>query len=444
MKARVLRASMLPGDLAGSGWYEILADRPRFRQLDTDIRCDWLIVGAGFAGLAAARRLSHHRPGERIVVIDAQKIAWGAAGRNTGFMIDLPHELNSHNYAGGHEADRRQIDQNRAAIAFAREVSEEYGLDEHTAAIGKLHGAADSSGERALSQFTAHLDALGEEWQGLDAEDMHRITGSTYYRRGIFTPGAFLIQPAAYTLGLAFGLTRDGVSIYEESPLLRLEIGPDHVAHTRRGSVTSPRVILATNGHVGSLGLFRRRLIHLFTYASMTRVLTSAEQKSLNGEREWGLVPSHPMGSTLRRLPGGRIVVRNVFSWNPDCRTSETQVRAIGATHDRAFSARFPSLADVEMEYRWGGQLCLSRNSVPAFGEVEKQLYVAACQNGLGTTKGTLSGMLIADLACGVDSQSLKEWRSQPPPAKLLPEPLLSVGARTYLKWMHRRAGLDL
>lgn len=445
MRGNGIQAAMLPEDLPGSGWYEILENRPSFPRLEADIRADWLVVGAGFAGLSAARQLCRNRPGERVVVIDAQAVAWGAAGRNSGFMIDLPHELNSDSYAGGRESDLRQIEHNRAAIAFAREAAEEFGLSGHLSPIGKLHGAADAAGEKALSQFSQHLTALGEAWQPLDAEAMRRITGSAYYRSGIHTPGAVLIQPAAYILGLAQGLAeRHGVAVYERSPLLRLETGPDHVAHTPDGSVTAPRVILAVNGHIESLGFYRRQLMHVFTYASMTRPLSEDERRRLGGDREWGLIPAHPMGSTLRRTADGRIVVRSIFSWNPGRRTDAEQVRDCGAVHDRSFAARFPMLADVSMEFRWGGHLCLSRNSVPAFGEVAPQVFAAACQNGLGTTRGTLSGMLAADLACGERNRLLDEWRTQPPPDRLLPEPFMSLGARAYLKWVHGRAGLDL
>jgi len=445
MGANGIQATMLPEDLAGNGWYETLETRPAFPRLESAIRADWLVVGAGFAGLSAARRMCRNRPGDKVAVIDAQPIAWGAAGRNSGFMIDTPHELNSDAYAGGRDSDLRQIDENRAAIAFAREAAEELGLSAHLAPIGKLHGAADAAGERALQRFSEHLAALGEACEPLDADDMRRVTGSPYYRAGIHTPGTMLIHPAAYILGLARGLVSHyGAAVYESSPLIRLETGPDHVAHTPRGSVTAPRVVLAVNGHIESLGFYRRRLMHVFTYASMTRPLTDVERRRLGGEPQWGLIPAHPMGSTIRRLSNDRLLVRSVFSWNPGRSTTPGRIRKYGAVHDRSFAARFPMLPDVAMEYRWGGHLCLSRNSVPAFGEVEKGVYAAACQNGLGTTKGTLSGMLAADLACGENSRFLTEWLSRAAPAKLLPEPLMSLGAKAHLQWVHRCAGLDL
>ena len=436
------RAVRTPHDRAGSGWYEILPPPPPPRRLEEDLSVDWLVVGAGFAGLAAARRLTQLRDGERIAVIDAQRVGWGAAGRNSGFMIDLPHELNSDSYAGGLEADRKQIRMNRAGIAFARAAVEAYGLQAHFDPCGKLHGATDGNGLNALRRFESHLDRLEEPYEQLTAEDLKRITGTDYYAGGTFTPGATLIQPAGYIRGLAEGL-KDKVALYEESPALEIETGADIAVRTPKGRVRTRRLLLTVNGQIESFGLFRRRLMHVYTFASMTRVLTAAEQAALGGEAEWGLIPADPMGSTLRRI-GDRMVVRNTFTYNPGLETSRAQVEAIGRRHDRSFRARFPMLGEVAMEYRWGGALCLSLNSVPAFGELETGVYLACCQNGLGTVKGTLAGKLIADLACGGNDPMLAEMLSYPAPRKLYPEPFMTLGARSRLWWMHRRAGRDL
>src|SRR5262245_6706148 len=124
----VRRALRIPEDLRRSGWYALLPEPLAPRILEAKKKADWAIVGAGFAGLAAARRLSQLLPNERIVVLDAQRIGWAAAGRNSGFMIDLPHELSSENYAGELAHDLKQIRMNRAAIEFAAEAVAEYGL----------------------------------------------------------------------------------------------------------------------------------------------------------------------------------------------------------------------------------------------------------------------------------------------------------------------------
>ena len=100
-------------------------------------------------------------------------------------------------------------------------------------------------------------------------------------------------------------------------------------------------------------------------------------------------------------------------------------------------------LKSVTAEYRWGGHLCLSLNTVPAFGELEKRVYAACCCNGLGTVKGTLYGKLIADLAVGSPEPLMQDALGEPIPQKLYPEPFMTWGARTKLWWEQRQAGLE-
>ena len=140
-------ASKLPRDPGPAAWNKILAPRPVAPALDTDITTDWLVIGAGFAGLSAARRLAQLRGGDRITVIDATTIGDGPAGRNSGFMIDLPHDLSSEEYTSSLDRDLWQIRLNREAIAFARDAAEEYGMpDEAVDACGRINGAADENG----------------------------------------------------------------------------------------------------------------------------------------------------------------------------------------------------------------------------------------------------------------------------------------------------------
>src|SRR5262245_45510829 len=124
----IRQAARTPADLRGSGWYELLPRPAPPRVLEGKQSADWVIVGSGFAGLSAARRLSQLVPGERIFVVEGQRVGWGAAGRNSGFMIDLPHELSSENYAGGLDHDIKQIRMNRAGIAFAAAAADACGL----------------------------------------------------------------------------------------------------------------------------------------------------------------------------------------------------------------------------------------------------------------------------------------------------------------------------
>ncbi|MBB5223860.1 glycine/D-amino acid oxidase-like deaminating enzyme [Amaricoccus macauensis] len=438
-----IAVTRLPVDTGRSGW-EAISRRPfPARTLDTDLRADWLIIGAGFAGLSAARRLTQLRPGERIVVLDARELAEGPAGRNSGFMIDVPHNLSAGDYSSGDAAGTRlEMAQNRLGIAFATEAAAEYRMPrEIFDPCGKINAAASERGETQNRNFAASLAAIGEPLRQIDAAGMREITGSDYYRGGLYTPGAVLIEPAAYIRAFAAGLG-ERIDVYENSPVTALtrEDGT-WTAATPKGRVTAPRVILAVNGLVQAFGHFERRLMHVFTYASMT--VPFADKA---GQDRWALLPADPMGATVRKVTHGtqsRIVIRTRFTYDPSLEVSEARVAATAAKQRRSFDARFPDLAGLGFEYSWAGRLCLSLNSVPAFGEVDEGLFSACCCNGLGSVKSTLAGKMAAELATGTRSVDLDTYKDRPAPRRLPPEPIATIGARARIRWQEMQAGRE-
>jgi len=439
----------LPRDPGPAGWNAILPPEDPRPALRGAKMADWLVIGAGFAGLAAARRLTQLCPGKRIVVLEATRIAHGPAGRNSGFMIDLPHDLTSSNYGGNMDADRYRIEMARAGIDFAAEAAQEYGLGlEAFARTGKINAAATERGHQHNLSYAKHLAAMGETNEMVDAAGMRALTGSDYYLGGLFTPGTAMIQPALFVRGVARGLKGAGVDILEMSPVIGLErCDGAWTATTPEGSVRAPKAVLAVNGHAESFGFFRSRLLHVFTYASMTRALTPEEAAALGGAPNWACTPADPMGTTVRRVSGtggNRIVVRNRFTCDPSMEVPDGRIAAIARAHDQAFQARFPMIGGVEMEYRWGGRLCLSWNDVPAFGEVSEDLYAACCQNGLGVVRGTVAGMLAAELATGHQSALLDQFLSNALPARLPPEPIARIGATLTIRWREFCAGREV
>jgi glycine/D-amino acid oxidase-like deaminating enzyme len=443
-----ITVTKLPVDPGPAAWNRLLLDPSPAQSVDGDTTADFIVIGAGFAGLAAARRLAQLQPNARIVVLEACRVADGPAGRNSGFMIDLPHDLASSDYGGGLAEDKALTDENRHAIGFAADMAAEFGLGRDAFdQCGKINAAATSKGDQHNRDYAAHLSKMGEPSQMLDADAMAAITGTSYYRSGLFTAGTAVIQPAAFVRGLADALSKQGVQIFENSPVTALARSGDWVATTPRGRVTAPKVILAVNGHLNSFGFLRGRLMHVFTYASMTRPLSDAEVSTLGGEEIWGLTPADPMGTTVRKFrarDGLRIVVRNRFTFDPSMEVDQRGIDSVARDHDRAFAARFPMLNGVSMDYRWGGRLCLSRNNVSVVREVETGLYTACCQNGLGTVRGTLSGMLAAELATDTPSTLLDRALTSKEPSKLPPQLVANLGANAILKWKEWKAGAEL
>ncbi|MEM7241493.1 MAG: FAD-binding oxidoreductase [Pseudomonadota bacterium] len=444
-----MKVRRLPTDPGPAGWLRILPERAPAPALEGRRAFDILIVGAGFAGLSAARGLHQIDPKTRIALVEARGLAEGPAGRNSGFMIDLPHNLSSSNYAGGLERDQQQTRMNRHAIRFAAEAADDYKLTaEAFDPCGKINAAASEKGDQHNHDYAQHLTSIGEECELLDARDMARICGSDYYRGGLYTKGTAMLQPALYIRGLADGLRRDGVELFENSPVTSLRFAGDAWnAETPNGAISAAKVILANNGHVESFGHFKRRLVHIYLFASMSAPLDSEAERLTGAETRWGFTPSDSFGTTMRKISGTggtRLVVRNGIKWAPGQRAKEGDVARLIAQHDVALAARYPKLAGLKMDYRWGGQLCLSLNTVPAFGQIDQGMYAACCQNGLGTAQGTLAGMAIADLIHERDTQELRFMQDHDAPRLLPPEPIATIGAKARFWWGERAAGAEL
>ncbi|MBS3650194.1 FAD-binding oxidoreductase [Pseudaminobacter sp. 19-2017] len=439
----------LPVENGVSGWEAISQRSFPVRSLEGNVTADWLIIGAGFAGLSAARRLLQLRPHDKIVVLDASEVAKGTAGRNSGFMIDVPHDLTSSEYSTGNtDATKLEMAQNRSAIAFAAEAAAEYGMPrEIFDPSGKINAAATPRGMKLNLSFGKSLKSAGEEHTFLDSAEMRGITGSDYYLGGLYTPGAVLIQPADYVRSFAAGLSTK-VGIFERSPVTSLtrENGV-WTAVSQRGAVTAPKVIVGVNGHIDDFGYFRGRLMHIFAYASMTAPFPADDfGRRVTGGDRWALLPADAMGATVRKITSGgqsRITIRTKYTYDTEVAVTKRRMARMAEAHRRSLDARFPGLKRIPFEHSWAGRICLSVNHVPAFGEVEEGLYSACCENGLGTVKSTLAGMMAAELATGTTSRRLEEYMDHPEPSRLPPEPLAWLGINSVIRLQELRAGRE-
>ena len=106
----------------------------------------------------------------------------------------------------------------------------------------------------------------------------------------------------------------------------------------------------------------------------------------------------------------------------------------------KRFDVRFPGLKGLAFEHVWAGHLCLSLNGVAVMGEVEDGVFSACVQNGLGTARGTLTGMGAAELAAGQTSAITERFTAEPAPKKLPPEPFRDIGGNLTLRWKEWRA----
>lgn len=429
-----MRISRLPQDDKVNGWSAILTERHPNAALEGDRAADWVVLGAGYAGLAAARRLAENHPDHEIVLIEANRVGENASGRNSGFAIDLPHNVGSslEELEGSHRYMRLA----RAAINELEQAVETHKIDCAWSKDGKYHAAVSPRGvKEVLEPFAQELTALGEDFEWVDKADLEKRLGSPHFTSAIYTKGGALMNPAALTRGLAAALP-ENVTLYENSPVI--EANYDNGVHlrTKRGSVRAPKMIMAANGFAEQFGLYSGRFIHVAAFGSLTEPLTDKQREAYGVKDAWGLTPANAFaGITMRYTNDNRILIRQGLGYCPSQYVLKSQLESVQKQHKRLFDQRFPSLKDVNIAHTWSGIVCLSQNHAPAFGKTASNIWSAVCQNAVGVTKGTIGGLLAADMACGIDNPLIADMESLGQPQKLPPQPFMGIGVRARFQW---------
>lgn len=427
-------------DDAGNGWSAILAPREPHPALAGDVQADWLVLGAGYAGLAAARRLAELRPHARIALVDGGTVGDNASGRNSGFAIDVPHNVGS-----SMEELRQAAHYERLLTAGLQDLQRlvaAHAIDCQWRRAGKYHCAVSPAAERTLAHHVDELRTLGQPYELLDRSGLAARLGTRYFGAGLYTPGSVLLNPAALCQGLAAALP-DSVTLYERSPVQSLDLsGGRVVARTAHGSITAPQLLLAANGFAQQLGLFSGETFPLVTFASLTAPLTPAQRQRLGAPEGWGVTPVNAVtGATLRYTDDHRILVRQGFEYAPRFRVAAGVRERVRRTHAQVFAARFPQLADVPLAHFWEGAIAMTRNGAPRWGRFAPHVHGVAGCNGVGIVKHTVLGALAADLALGQDHPLIADALAVGRPTRMPPEPFMGLGVRGYIakeKWVGR------
>lgn len=434
--------SVTPKDDAMCGWFHTAPVRVAKPRHAGETTTRWAIVGAGFTGLAAARQLALHFPADEIVLIDAQEVGFGTSGRNAGFAIDLPHDIGADDYIGDIDIARTTLKLNRLGQTMLRTLVEQHGIDCHLRASGKYQAAVEDRGIAVLEAYRRGLDKLGEPYEVISGQDLPQHIGTSFYRQALFTPGTMLLQPSALVKGLADSLPPN-VTLYENTAITEVEYGDQVVLTHAHGRIVADKLILANNAFGARFGFLKRTVLPMYLYASLSRPLTSAEQAQLGGQPFWGVIPADPFGSTVRRTHDNRILMRNSFSFNPQQQSRPDCLERYAEHHRLSFERRFPMLPGVEFDYTWSGSLALTQNHQGFFGQLAPNVYGALFCNGLGVTRGKVTGALLADLIAGKRDALTDFLLTTSGPNTLPPEPFLSLGVNARLWWGQRQAGME-
>lgn len=422
-----------------NAWLEILGPQPDPVPLRGDIEADHVVIGAGYGGLAAARRLAELDPSASVILIEADRLGNNAAGRCSGFIIDHAHNIRAKGFADDTDNAKRQIALNRAGVDWLDEIVHREGIDCDWRREGKIHAAASEKGEATLAGFAASLDSVDEDYHLYDAAELKRRFGTDFYRSGLHAPHSVIVQPAALVIGLASTMP-ENVRVFESSMVTDFDLGPPHTIRTARGTVRTPSLVIAANGFGEGFGLFTNRLIPLVTWGSMTRPLTDDEAATLGGDDNYAIIPAHPAGTTVRRRPDNRILIRNQYTFSR--RSNVTKgVEAVKRVHEKSFRNRYPMLPDVDFEYSWGGALALSRNGEGVCGKVADGVWATMAYQGTGMAKGTISGKYLAEHMMGDDDPLMGLIAGTP--SRNFPDPFNQWGVRMNSRWRRWQAGVE-
>jgi len=402
------------------------------RDIPTQVDC--VVIGAGFTGLSCARRLALLRPDWSIVVIDALQVGEGASGRNSGFIMEVGH------WHDGWEPEVNAAFTRlyRHGATALRELVHARSIDCEWHEGDQFHVAVNDRGARALMTLVEGLASQGIVLAPVPAEELATKIGSTHYRHAFASAGGVLVNPAELVRGMARNLPPN-VSLLEREPVERLDPDALHRVRTPQRQLESRHVVVATNGFMGALGAGDDRVMPFATFASATVPLPEPPG-SLS---QWGVVPEERMGSTVRLTADNRILIRNGVRLVDPPRVDEDLVRQTVKMHRESLGRRYPGLASLPFEFSWGGVLGVSQNGGTVFGSFGDRAWVAGGHNGVGMSQGTALGELLAFRIAGERHPLLEDVARLPHPSWVPPEPLLSLGVRTYTSMLAVMAGAE-
>lgn len=415
------------------GWTKLAGQWKQYAKLSNSQQADWVIIGAGFTGIAAARRIAELEPDKRVLLIDGKQPGQGASARNSGFAVayESPGHAQIHTKAGRDSyMARHTIDS--AGVAEVDRLVKEHHIECDWSRAGSIHAAADYKNFDAISKHHQSFSDLGIESTLLNQQQLKSRLGTEHYGLGVYCEGGALMQPAALVKGLLESLPEQ-VEVYAESPVIGIEPGLDSTVTIKlvNGEVTAKKVVVSVNAFLPRLGFEQNRVFPLALTASLTRCLNDNDLKEMQGVEPWGVLSPQALGATLRFTADKRLLIRNTAEYLPGIDIAQLQHRR--ELHRAGLQKRFPWLADDAIETTWSGQICVSRNSRPVFGELKKKVFASGCYNASGIAKGNIMGKLIAEHALGHTSELVNLARSLGTPAWIPPKWLFSPLAKIRL-----------
>ena len=427
----------------GCSWINDLNPRINIKTLKSNDDCEWLIIGAGYTGLSAARKLGQLYPSQKIILVDAQLAGEGASSRNSGYLVDTT--LND-GFTSNKELENYKKKANiySLGIEVVKKFIKEYQVDCDWNECGKYFASSNSKDKKILENFSETLSKLGYENNLLNNNELTKKLGTSFYNVALRTKGGILLHPGKLVRAMVETLPRN-VLLYENSSLQEWNTVNDKViCYFKNGMIKTKKIIFATNGFLKSLGIKTNYNFPLTLTASMTRSLSDKEFRSIGKPKEWGVLPVRPMGATIRMTKDKRILIRNTVEVHNPFFMSKSDLDKRSIKQKIGIKKRFPQLPNNIIQSSWSGIVSRTRNSSQIFEKIKKNIYVAGCYNGSGIGVGTLFGEQIAIKASNNRTNEIETIETRDKPNWLPPQPFLNIGVRSRLVYERMRAKSEI
>jgi glycine/D-amino acid oxidase-like deaminating enzyme len=427
----------------GCSWIKDLIPRTNIKTLKSNDDCEWLIIGAGYTGLSAARKLGQLYPNQKIILVDSQLAGEGASSRNSGYLVDTT--LND-GFTSNKELDnyKKKTDIYDLGIQVVKKFINEHQVDCDWNECGKYFASSKIEDDKILRNFSDTLSKLDFKHDLLSNTELFKRLGTNFYNVALHTKGGILLHPGKLVRAMIDVLPKN-VCLYENSSLLNWDKNQDIInCNFKNGKIKTKKIIFATNGFLKSLGIKSNYNFPITLTASMTRTLTEEEFKSIGEPKEWGVLPVRPMGATIRMTKDRRILIRNTAEVHNPFKMSKFDLQKRSISQRIGIKKRFPQLPDDIIQSSWSGIVSRTRNSSQIFEKIDNNVFAAGCYNGSGIGVGTLFGEQIAIKASKDNTKEIETIEARNKPTWLPPQPFLNIGVKTRLIYERLRAKSDI
>ncbi len=377
-------------------WYAATAnEKTTYPELKEVVDCDVCVIGAGYTGLSTALHLA--KSGFKVVVLESEKVGWGASGRNGG-QLGTGQRLEQDELEDITDAQSARMlwDIAEESKQTVKNLINEYSID-CDLKPGVLHAAHKPSLAKAESKYVdkLHVDYGYHDIRVVDRSEMREMLATDAYFGGSLDTGAAHLHPLNYALGLASAAVSEGVALFEKSPVIHIQKSASPKLKTASGEVNATHVMIACNGYLDKLERrIESKIMPINNFILATEPL--GDKLASQIIRDDVAVADSKFVINYYRLSADR---RLLFGGGENY--SPKFPKDIASFVRRYMLKIYPQLNTARIDYAWGGTLAITLNRMPHIGRLESEIYYAQGFSGHGVGMATMAGKLAAEAMTG-------------------------------------------